>query len=168
MSRERDPFRMPRAGFEAASLAGLASLDLGAAGPGGPARFVSRCTLGGVIVYALYQVLLNALRSEALVRRGVLQRREQRLLMLRSLGRAVQQGAGVGLAISLVLLLFPWLSLPLTLAGLVGSGKASLDLFHAFWDGLDDQQRAELHEAAYRAGLNLGRLLRGGDALPEA
>jgi len=51
----------------------------------------------------------------------------------------------------------------------VGAGKASLDLFHAFWDGLDESQRAELHDAAYRAGMNLGRLVHGGgEALPEA
>jgi hypothetical protein len=74
----------------------------------------------------------------------------------------------VGLVLGLVLLVFPWLSLPMTLAGLVGAGKASLDLFHAFWDGLDATQRAELHDAAYRAGMNLGRLVhRAGEALPE-
>jgi hypothetical protein len=41
----------------------------------------------------------------------------------------------------------------------VGTGKATLDLFHAFWDGLDARQRAELQQAAFEAGVNLRSLL---------
>jgi len=55
----------------------------------------------------------------------------------------------------------PWLSLPLGILSVLGVGRASLDLAHAFWDGLSSQQRAELHQAAYRAGVNLNRLLGG-------
>jgi hypothetical protein len=40
-------------------------------------------------------------------------------------------------------------------------GKASLDLFHAFWDGLDEVQRAELLAAAMEAGVNLRRFIDG-------
>jgi TRAP-type C4-dicarboxylate transport system substrate-binding protein len=47
--------------------------------------------------------------------------------------------------------------------GVVGLGKASLDLFHAFWDGLSPEQRQQLHAAAYEAGVNLNRLLSGSD-----
>jgi hypothetical protein len=169
MARERDPYRIPQPGVEAAPLAGLASLDLGLAGPIGPGKFVSESTLGAMVVYGVYQALLSALRTEAMVRRGELRRKDQASLVLRSIWSSMQQGAAVGLMISLVLLVFPWLSLPMTLAGVVGAGKASLDLFHAFWDGLDESQRAELHDAAYRAGMNLGRLVHGGgEALPEA
>ena len=168
MTRERDPFRIPRAGVEAAPLAGLASIDLGSAGSLGSGEFVAESTLGAVAVYAIYQALLSTLRTEAMVRRGEISRREQALLVARTVWRSVQQGAAVGLVLGLLLLVFPWLSLPLTVVGMVGAGKASLDLFHAFWDGLSAEQRAELHEAAYRAGVNLGRLLRGsGQALPQ-
>jgi len=52
---------------------------------------------------------------------------------------------------------------PLSLLGLVGMGKASLDLFHAFWDGLDELQRAELLAASREAGVNLRRFLDGGE-----
>jgi hypothetical protein len=168
MTRERDPFRIPRAGVEVAPLAGVASLDLGLTGPGGGGKFVGESTLGAMVVYGVYQALLTALRCEAMVRRGEISRRDQASLVVRSVWSAMQQGAAVGLVLGLVLLVFPWLSLPMTLAGLVGAGKASLDLFHAFWDGLDATQRAELHDAAYRAGMNLGRLVhRAGEALPE-
>jgi len=32
----------------------------------------------------------------------------------------------------------------------MGMGKASLDLFHAFWDGLDEVQRADLRLRGWR------------------
>jgi hypothetical protein len=43
-------------------------------------------------------------------------------------------------------------------------GKASVDLFLAFWDGRDELQRAELLAAAMEAGVNLRTDLRGGEA----
>ncbi|MEB3182921.1 MAG: hypothetical protein VKN15_00855 [Cyanobacteriota bacterium] len=161
MSRERDPFRIPRAGVEAAPLAGLASVDLRVPGSTAGSAFVAESTLGAVAVYALYQALLSALRAEAMVRRGELSRQQQAQLVFSTVWSSVQQGAAVGLVLGVLLLVFPWLSLPLTVLGAVGAGKASLDLFHAFWDGLTPSQQADLHEAAHRAGVNLGRLVRG-------
>ena len=73
----------------------------------------------------------------------------------------------VSLVLSVVLLVVPWLGVPLALVGFVGLGKASVDLLHAFWDGLDEQQRQELHRAAFEAGVNLKRLLANGGADPQ-
>jgi len=163
MSRVRDLFQMPRAGLEMAPLAGLVSIRW----PGAPAalhpgRLLSESTLGAVVVYGIYQALLSALRSEALVRRGELDRRDQVHIILQSAWAAMQQGAAIGLVLAPVLLLLPWLSLPLGLLSVVGVGRASLDLAHAFWDGLSPEQRGELHRAAYAAGVSLNRLLAGG------
>jgi hypothetical protein len=55
------------------------------------------------------------------------------------------------------------LAFPLTLVGVVGVGKASLDLFHAFWDGLDEDQKLRVTMAAHEAGVNLASFF-GGDA----
>lgn len=63
------------------------------------------------------------------------------------------------MSLAVVLQVCPWLSLPRSLLGL---GKASVDLFHAFWDGLDELQRAEPLAAAMEAGVNLRTYLRGG------
>ncbi|MEB3270592.1 MAG: hypothetical protein VKJ44_02935 [Synechococcus sp.] len=163
MARDRDPFRIPRVGWEAAPLAALVSIPL--PGSAGSARFLSESTLGAVVVYATYQALLSGLRSEALVRRGELQRGQQARLILATVWEAMKDGAAIGLAFSLVLLVLPWIAVPLGVLGVVGIGKASLDLVHAFWDGLSTAQRRELHEAAYAAGVSLHRLLR--DAEPE-
>jgi len=162
MARDRDPLQIPRAGLEIAPLAGLVSIPL----PGSPAsapslRLLSESTLGAVVVFGIYQALLSALRSEALVRRGALDRRAQVRLVCETAWVAMQQGAAVGLTLTLVLLVLPWLSLPLALLGAVGVGRASFDLAHAFWDGLSLQQRNELHRAAYAAGVSLDRLLGG-------
>ncbi|MCT0212430.1 MULTISPECIES: hypothetical protein [unclassified Synechococcus] len=163
MGRERDPFRLPRAGWEVAPAAGLASIDLnGNHAAFGGGEFVSESTLGGVAVYAIYQALLTGLRTEALRQRGEIDRATQIQAIASTVWESVKQGAAVSAVLAVLLLVFPWLSLPLSLLGLVGMGKASLDLFHAFWDGLSDEQRPELHRAAHEAGLNLGQLFSGG------
>ena len=162
MSRERDPFRLPRAGWEVAPAAGLASIDInGNQGAFSGGEFVSESTLGGVAVYAIYQALLTGLRTEALRQRGEIDRATQIQAIANTVWESVKQGAAVSAVLAVVLLVFPWLSLPLSLLGLVGMGKASLDLFHAFWDGLSVEQRAELQRAAHEAGLNMGQLLNG-------
>ncbi len=162
MARERDPFQIPRAGLEMVPLAALVSIPL----PGPTVslhsgRLLSESTLGAVVVYGLYQALLSALRSEVLVRRGEIDRRAQVRIVCQTASAAMQQGAAIGLVLGVVLLVLPWLSLPLGLLSVVGAGCASLDLVHAFWDGLSPQQRRELHRAAYAAGVSLNRLLAG-------
>lgn len=162
MTRERDPFQIPRAGLEAAPLAGLAALRISLPTPGLPTRqLVTEATLAGMVVYGVYQALLSGLRSEGLVRRGVLTRPAQARLILTTVWESMKEGTAVGLVLSLVILVCPWLALPLTVVGAVGLGKASVDLFHAFWDGLSFSQQRQLHAAAYEAGVNLNRLLGG-------
>jgi len=160
MGRTLDRDCIPRAGLEVAPIAGLASFPLGRGpSPLGSGRFLSESTLGAVVVYAVYQALLTALRTEAMVRRTQLNRSAQARLIGQSVWSSMKDGAAIGLALSLLLLIFPWLAMPLGVMGIVGMGKASLDLLHAFWDGLNEQQKSELHEAAYAAGVNLHRLL---------
>jgi hypothetical protein len=172
MTRERDPFQIPRAGLEAAPLAGLAALRFTSPRGALPTRqLVTEATLAGMVVYGVYQALLTGLRSEGLVRRGELTRAAQARLILSTVWEAMKEGTAVGLGLSLVVLVFPWLALPLTVMGAVGLGKASIDLFHAFWDGLSPSQQGQLHAAAYEAGINLNRLLGGSQSrtidLPE-
>ncbi|MFZ0406597.1 MAG: hypothetical protein WAM11_00585 [Cyanobium sp.] len=127
----------------------------------GSARILSESTLGAVVIYGVYQALLTALRTEAMVRRRELDRSSQARLIAHSVWGSIQDGAAIGLAMGLLLLIFPWLSVPVGVLSVVGLGKASLDLLHAFWDGLNELQRHELHDAAYAAGINLHRLLHG-------
>lgn len=160
MARELDPFRIPRAGLETVPLAGLATLPLlGGQANLGPRQLISEATLAGVLVYAAYQALLSGLRTEAMVRRGELGRASQVALIGRSVWASMKEGTAVSLVLSLVLLVCPWLAMPMAVLGVVGLGKASLDLFHAFWDGLSPEQRLQLHAAAYEAGVNLNRLI---------
>jgi hypothetical protein len=169
MSREPDPFRIPRAGWEVAPTAGVASIDANANGgafSGG--EFVAESTLGGVVVYAIYQALLTALRTEALRQRGEIDRATQVRTIAQTVWESAKQGAVVSVVLGVVLLVFPWLGWPLTLLGFVGMGKASLDLFHAFWDGLGEEQRAELLAASYEAGVNLRRFFGGEEGVQPA
>lgn len=162
MTRERDPFRIPQAGVEMAPLAGLASLDVNLNGGSfSSGEFVAESALGGVVLYATYQALLTGLRTEALRKRSAISRSVQIQMVASTVWESTKQGAAVSLLLGVVLLVFPWMGLPLTVLGAMGAGKASLDLFNAFWDGLDETQRAELLAASMEAGVNLRRFLSG-------
>lgn len=136
----------------------------GTRGAAGGSEFIAESTLGGVAVYAIYQALLTALRTEAMRHRGEIDRADQIRTIALTVWESTKQGALVSVVLGVVLLVFPWLGLPLTLLGFVGMGKASLDLFHAFWDGLSDEQQADLNRAAFAAGVSLRRLLGGAEA----
>jgi hypothetical protein len=110
---------------------------------------------------AIELALLTTLRTEALRRRDAITRAVQLQMITNTVWESTKQGAAISLVLALVLLVFPWLAAPLSILGLVGMGKASLDLFHAFWDGLDEVQRAELMAAAMEAGVNLQSLITG-------
>ena len=162
MSRERDPYRIPRAGWEIAPTAGLASIDLnGNHGALTGGEFIGESTFGGMIAFAIYQALLTGLRTEAMRKRGEIDRSTQVQAIVASVWETTKQGAAVSAVLSVVLLVFPWLGFPLSLIGMVGLGKASIDLVHAFWDGLSEEQRSDLHRAAFDAGVSLSQLLGG-------
>ena len=159
MARSRHPRQMPRAGLELAPwAAGLAQSFSGRE----PPMRLAYSGVAALIVYGSYQVLLSALRSETLRRRGLINRREQLTLIRDSLVESLPQGLAYSTGLGLLVLLCPWLAAPLSLLGLVGLGKASLDLFHAVWDGLDEGQQQDLLVAAHSAGVNLRQLLDGG------
>ena len=157
--RSKDPFQIPKAGLEVAPLAGLASINVnGSVGPVSGTEFVSESTLGGVLVYAIYQALLTALRTEAMRQRGVIDRTTQIQLVADTVWASVKEGAAVSAVLAVVLLVLPWMTFPLSVLGLVGTGKAAMDLYDAFWDGLSDDQRQELRTLAFDAGVALGRV----------
>lgn len=162
MARELDPYRIPRAGWEIAPTAGLASIDLnGNHGALTGGEFIGESTVGGMLVFAIYQALLTGLRTEAMRKRGEIDRSTQVQAIVASVWETSKQGAAVSAVLSVVLLVFPWLGFPLSLIGMVGLGKASIDLVHAFWDGLNEEQRSDLHRAAFDAGVSLNQLLGG-------
>jgi|GEM_PF-266736 len=160
MGRCRDPYQIPKAGFEIAPVAGLASINVnGSVGAVSGREFIAESTLGGLAVYTIYQALLTGLRTEAMRRRGELERRTQIQLIGQTVWASIKEGAAVSALIGVLLLVFPWMTLPLSVIGVFGTGKASLDLFHAFWDGLSETQQEELLGLAHEAGINLRRLL---------
>jgi hypothetical protein len=159
MGRIQDPFQIPRAGLEIAPVAGLASINVnGSVGPVPATEFVGESTLGGVLVYAIYQALLTGLRTEAMRRRGELNRATQIQLVAQTVWASAKAGAAVSAVLAVVLLVFPWMAFPLSVLGLFGTGKASIDMFNAFWDGLSEEQKQELKQYAFNAGYQLSAL----------
>ena len=156
MGRSRDPFQIPKAGVEVAPLAGLASFNVnGSVGPVSATEFVSESTLGGVLVYAIYQALLTGLRTEAMRKRGSLDRQTQIRLVAETVWASAKDGAAVSAVLGVVLLVFPWMAFPLSVLGVFGAGKATMDLVDAFWDGLTEEQRQEIKALAFEAGVSL-------------
>ena len=142
-----------------ATVAGLASINVnGSVGAVPAGEFLGESTLGGMVVCAIYQALLTGLRTEAMRRRGELNRATQIQLVAQTVWASVKEGAAVSAVLAVVLLIFPWMALPLSVLGLVGTGKATIDLFDVFWDGLSDAQRQELRTLAFDAGTALGRM----------
>ena len=158
MACYKDPFQIPKAGLEIAPVAGLASINVnGSVGAVPAGEFLGESTLGGMVVYAIYQALLTCLRTEALRHRGQINRATQIQLVAQTVWVSVKEGAAVSAVLAVVLLVFPWMAFPLSVLGLVGTGKATIDLFDAFWDGLSDAQRQELRTLAFDAGIALER-----------
>ncbi len=159
MTRSKDPFQIPKAGLEIAPVAGLASINLnGSVGAVSAGEFLGESTLGGMLVYAIYQALLTGLRTEAMRRRGQINRATHIQLVAQTVWVSVKEGAAVSALLAVVLLVFPWMAFPLSVLGLVGTGKATIDLFDAFWYGLSEAQRQELRTLACHAGIALGRI----------
>ena len=40
-------------------------------------------------------------------------------------------------------MVFPWMAFPLSLLGVFGAAKATMDLVDAFWDGLTEEHKAK-------------------------
>ena len=156
MGRSRDPYQIPKAGVEIAPLAGLASININrSVGPVSSTEFVGESTLGGVLIYAIYQVLLTGLRTEAMRKRGALDRKTQIRLVAESVWASAKEGAAVSAVLGVVLVVFPWMAFPLSVLGVFGAGKATMDLVDAFWDGLTEEQKHDLKVVAYDAGVSL-------------
>lgn len=172
MSREPNALSIPRAGVEIVPLAALTRIPFPPCAAALPRlRLLGQTTIGAVVVCALYQTLLTALRTESSVRRGEFNRRRQINLVLGSIVTPDQKGIPRSLSLSLTLsvlqLLVPSLSLPLTVWGVFGVGRISERMFNAFWDGLNPGQKAELRRKAFAAGTNLRYKLDGWDVTLE-
>jgi hypothetical protein len=91
-------------------------------------------------------------------RRSQISRATQIQLVAQTVWASVKEGAAVSAVLAVVLLVFPWMAFPLSILGFVGTGKATIDLFDAFWDGLSDAQRQEVRTLAFDAGMTLARI----------
>jgi hypothetical protein len=173
MPRHPDTPSLPRAGLEIAPLAALARFPFPPCAAALPnLRLLGASTFSPLVVCSVYQGLLTALRTEAGVRRGDLNRRRQLHLILTSLVPPPEAGGArtfsISLSLSLLRLLLPSLTLPLGVLAVLGIGGISERMFNAFWDGLSLPQRAELRRRAFAAGVNFRYRLDGWEATLEA
>jgi hypothetical protein len=91
-------------------------------------------------------------------RRGQINRATQIELIAKTLWALVKEIAAVSAVMAVVLLVFPWMAFPVPCWDWGGTGKATMDLFDALWDGLSNPQRHERRPRAFDAGIALGRI----------
>ncbi len=160
MSQSQRYFHLPLADLGITALAGLGSINLNVNGGSvNNVKFIAKSTLGGVAIYTIYQSLLTGFKTEALRKKGLISRESQNKILAKKILFSLKNGATISAYIGLILLFFPWLTLPFAIFGFIGTGKAYVDLFNAFWEGLDPLQRAQLLIASKEAGINLRRFL---------
>lgn len=83
MNRDRDPLRIPQAGFEMAALSGQASIDVTFnAGSLNADEFVTESTAGVVVIYGIYQALITGFHTVAQCKRGAISRALQNRLIV--------------------------------------------------------------------------------------
>ena len=127
-------------------------------GPLSSTEIVGESILDGVLVYATYQALLTGLRTEAMLKRGALDRQTQIHLVVQSAWASAKDGAAISAALGVVLVVFPWMAFPLSVLGVFGAAKATMDLVDVFWDGLTEEQQSEVRSLAYEAGVNFNQI----------
>ncbi len=153
-----------KARFSPAALEILTSVRFKPSGKGRTLNnfgFLKKATLTSIVIYATYQSLLTALKTESLRKKGLVTRSKQIQILTSSVLSSVSDGVANTLLFGILLLCFPWLSIPFSMIGLVGVGNASIEIFNAFWNGLEIMQQEKLLQASMEAGINLRRFISG-------
>ncbi len=162
MTYDQTPLRTSQKAIEAAALACISSIGTNfQISSINRNKLIARSSLRGITIYLIYQTLLTGLRTEASRRKGEINRAQQTHILINSILDAISTGATVSGLIGILLLIFPWLSIPLSLIGLIGVGKASLTIFNVFWSTLETNEKAELLQASREAGISLRMFLNG-------
>ncbi len=113
-------------------------------GPPPSTEIVGESILGGVLVYATYQAFLTGLRTEAMRKRGALDRQTQIHLVVESACASTKDGSAMSAAPGVILVMFSWIAFPLSVLGVFGAAKATMDLVDACWDGITEEQQREV------------------------
>lgn len=142
-------------GVEAAAFGAGFAPDLN--GDGGFAGIEGgvEVTSGGLITYAIYTAVMTTLDTVPAVREGRITRAEQREIILDRTWSVTKGAVPTVIILGAVLALCPWLSLPMTLAGVVGGGVMITRLVRAGLDALPSEQREEIKAKAKEVGVEI-------------
>ena len=76
-------------------------------------------------------------------KRRALDRQIQMHLVDESIYASAKDCAATSAALGVVLVVCPWMAFPLSLLGVFGAAKATMDLVEAFWDDLTEEHKAK-------------------------
>ena len=78
--------------------------------------------------------------------------------MVESAWASAKDGVAISAALGVVLVMFPWMAFPLSVLGVFGAAKATMDLVDTFWDALTEEQQSGVRSLAYEAGVNFNQI----------
>ena len=112
-------------------------------------------TSGGLVTYAIYTAVMTTLDTVPAVREGRITRAEQREIILDRTWSVTKGAVPTVVILGAVLALCPWLSLPMTLAGVVGGGVMVTRLVRAGLNALPEEQREAIKVKAEEVGVDV-------------
>lgn len=142
-------------GLEAAGFGAGFAPDLNADGSFAGVEGGLEVTSGGLLTYAIYTAVMTTLDTVPAVREGRITRAEQRQIILDRTWNCTKGAVPTVVILGAVLALCPWLSLPMTLAGVFGGGVMITRLVRAGLDALPPEQREEIKAKAQEVGVEI-------------
>ena len=112
-------------------------------------------TSGGLVTYAIYTAVMTTLDTVPAVREGRITRAEQREIILDRTWQVTKGAVPTVVILGAVLALCPWLSLPMTLAGVVSGGVMVTRLVRAGLSALPEEQREAIKVKAEEVGVDV-------------
>ena len=142
-------------GVEAAAFGAGFAPDLNGDGGFAGVEGGVEVTSGGLVTYAIYTAVMTALDTVPAVREGRITRAEQREIILDRTWECTKGAVPTVVILGAVLALCPWLSLPMTIAGVVGGATMTVRLVRAGLSALPEEQREAIKVKAEEVGVDI-------------
>ena len=154
-------------GVEAAAFGGGFAPDINGDGGFGGLDGGIEVTSGGLLTYAIYTAVMTGLDTTPAVRAGVINRSEQRQIILDKTWETTSGAVPTIVILAAVLALCPWLAPVAGIAGFIGASVMTTRLVRAGIDALSDEQKQALRTKASEVGVDVPGLCDEDEPMPS-
>ena len=96
-------------------------------------NLISKTALSYIAIYTVYETILITLQTESDRKKGLITKSAQIKIITKRIAMSLRRSIAPSISLGILILLFPSLNLPFSIISLLGMGKASGDIFNAFW-----------------------------------